>query len=46
MLFKNENEFSLFPKCFFLAAIIFVTLLAGHLMFNDIPMCQGSCRLN
>ena len=36
MLFKNENEFSLFPKCFFLAAIIFVTLLAGHLMFNDI----------
>ncbi|MBT3387391.1 MAG: DUF1295 domain-containing protein [Desulfobacula sp.] len=36
MLFKDENEFSLFPKCFFLAAIIFVTLLAGHLMFNDI----------
>ena len=35
MLFKDENEFSLFPKCFFLAAIIFVTLLAGHLMFND-----------
>jgi protein-S-isoprenylcysteine O-methyltransferase Ste14 len=36
MLFKDENEFSLFPKCFFLAAIIFVALLAGHLMFNDI----------
>ena len=35
ILFKDENEFSLFPKCFFLAAIIFVTLLAGHLMFND-----------
>jgi len=36
MLFKDENEFSLFPKCFFLAAIIFVSFFAGHLMFNDI----------
>jgi protein-S-isoprenylcysteine O-methyltransferase Ste14 len=36
MLFKDEHDFSLFPKCFFLAAIIAVSLLAGYLMFKDV----------
>ncbi len=41
MFFIDKNEFSLFPKCFFMAAIIFVTLLAGHLMFNDIDQLSS-----
>ena len=36
MLFKDEHDSSLFPKCFFLAAIIAVSLLAGYLMFKDV----------
>ncbi len=35
MIFKNENKVSFYPKCAFMTAISLVTLLAGHLMFND-----------
>ncbi len=35
MIFKDENNVSLYPKCLFMAAIILVTLLAGYLMFKD-----------
>ena len=35
MIFKDEHDFSLLPKCFFMAAIIIATLLAGYLMFAD-----------
>jgi len=35
MIFKDEYDFSLFPKCFFMAAIIIASLLAGYLMFVD-----------
>ncbi len=35
MIFKDENSVSLYPKCLFMAAIILVSLLAGHLMFHD-----------
>jgi protein-S-isoprenylcysteine O-methyltransferase Ste14 len=35
MLFKNEQTLSLLPKCFFMVAIIIVSLLAGYLMFMD-----------
>jgi len=35
MIFKDENNLSLYPKCLFMTAISSVTLLAGHLMFND-----------
>lgn len=35
MIFKDENNLSLYPKCLFMTAISLVTLLAGHLMFND-----------
>ena len=36
MLFKDEHNFSLLPKCFFMTAIITASLLAGYLMFNDV----------
>jgi len=36
MIFKDENDFSLYPKCLFMAAIILVSLLAGYLMFCDV----------
>jgi protein-S-isoprenylcysteine O-methyltransferase Ste14 len=36
MLFKDEHQFSLLPKCFFMLAIIAASLLAGYLMFKDI----------
>ena len=36
MLFKDEHDFSLFPKCFFLAVITIVSLLAVYLMFKDV----------
>lgn len=35
MIFKDEHDFSLLPKCFFMAAIITASLLAGYLMFVD-----------
>ncbi|MDA3917582.1 MAG: hypothetical protein PF690_11495 [Deltaproteobacteria bacterium] len=35
MIFKDENNLSFYPKCLFMTAISLVTLLAGHLMFND-----------
>lgn len=35
MLFTDEHDFSLLPKCFFMAAIIVTTLLAGYLMFEN-----------
>ena len=35
MIFKDEHDFSLFPKCFFMAAITTASLLAGYLMFVD-----------
>lgn len=36
MLFKDEHQFSLLPKCFFMIAIIAASLLAGYLMFKDV----------
>ena len=36
MLFKDEHQFSLLPKCFFMLAIIAASLLAGYLMFKDV----------
>jgi len=36
MLFTDEHDFSLLPKCFFMAAIIVTTLLAGYLMFKNV----------
>jgi len=36
MFFKDEHDFSLLPKCFFMAAIIATSLLAGYLMFKDV----------
>lgn len=36
MIFKNENAFSFFPKCFFMVAIITVNLMVGQLMFKDV----------
>ncbi len=36
MLFKDEHNFSLLPKCFFMAAIITASLLSGYLMFKDV----------
>ncbi|MBW1849360.1 MAG: DUF1295 domain-containing protein [Deltaproteobacteria bacterium] len=35
MLFKDEHEHSLLPKCFLMAAIIITSLIAGTLMFMD-----------
>lgn len=35
MFFKDENDFSLFPKCLFMASIIIVSFLAGYLMFKN-----------
>ncbi len=36
MIFKDENNLSLYPKYLFMIAISLVTLLAGHLMFNKV----------
>ena len=36
MIFKDEHDFSPLPKCFFMAAIIAASLLAGYLMFKDV----------
>ncbi len=36
MLFTDEHDFSLLPKCFFMAAIIVTTILTGYLMFKDV----------
>jgi len=36
MLFKDENDFSLLPKCFFMTVIFATILLTGYLMFVDI----------
>ena len=36
MIFKDENDFSLFPKCLFMAAIIIVCFLVAYLMFKDV----------
>ena len=35
MLFKDEHNFSFFPKCFFMLAIITGTILAAYLMFVE-----------
>ncbi len=35
MIFKDEHEFSLLPKCFFMVAIIVTSLSAGYLMFVE-----------
>jgi len=35
MFFKDEKDFSLFPKLLFMASIITVSLLAGYLMVKD-----------
>ncbi len=35
MIFKDEHDFSLLPKYFFMAAVIFATLTSGYLMFAD-----------
>lgn len=35
MIFKDEYDFSLLPKCFFMVAIIVTSLIAGYLMFVD-----------
>jgi len=44
MIFKDENDFSLFPKCIFMTAIILVTLLAGYLMFKDINTLSSGLK--
>ena len=36
MIFKDEHDFSLIPKCFFMATILTASLLAGYLMFTDV----------
>ncbi|WP_300459357.1 hypothetical protein [Desulfobacula sp.] len=36
MFFKDENDFSLFPKCLFMISIISASLLAGYLMFKNV----------
>jgi len=36
MIFKDENDFSLFPKCLFMVAIIIVSFLVGYLSFKDV----------
>ena len=44
MFFKDENDFSLFPKCVFMAAMINVCFLANHLMFIDINQLPSFLR--
>lgn len=36
MIFKDEHDFSLLPKIFFMIAISCASLLAGYLMFTDV----------
>jgi steroid 5-alpha reductase family enzyme len=35
MIFKDQHDLSLLPKCFFMVAIILTSLIAGYLMFVD-----------
>ncbi len=35
MIFKDEHDSSLLPKCFFMVAIIATSLIAGYLMFVE-----------
>jgi hypothetical protein len=35
MIFKDEHNISLLPKCFFMIAILATILVAGWLMFAD-----------
>ncbi len=35
MLFKDEYDFSLFPKLVFIATILMVSFLSGYLMFIE-----------
>jgi protein-S-isoprenylcysteine O-methyltransferase Ste14 len=36
MLFTDEHDFSLLPKCFFMTTIIVTTILTGYLMFKNV----------
>ncbi len=36
MFFKDENDFSLFPKCLFMTSIIIASFLVGYLMFKNV----------
>jgi len=49
MLFKDENDFSLFPKCLFMASIIIASLLACYLTFEnaaDLPFSLNPYAIN
>jgi len=35
MLFKDEQEYSFLPKCFLMAVLVIISLIAGTLMFVD-----------
>ena len=36
MFFKDENDFSLFPKCLFMTSIIIASFLVGYLVFKNV----------